>query len=62
MVCGGLIISTDNAGVARARHEMESALADWLIDSQDPLLSPGKRLPGPSRSRIMGWLCGPEID
>ena len=25
---------------AAARHEMESALIDWLIDSQDPLLKP----------------------
>jgi arylsulfatase A-like enzyme len=32
----------DDAGAVRARHEMESALADWLIDSQDPLLAPIK--------------------
>jgi arylsulfatase len=32
----------DDAGAAKPRHEMESALADWLIDSADPLLSPTK--------------------
>jgi arylsulfatase len=32
----------DDAGAAKARHEMEAALADWLIDSQDPLLAPIK--------------------
>jgi arylsulfatase A-like enzyme len=32
----------DDAGAATARHEMESALADWLIDSADPLLAPVK--------------------
>jgi arylsulfatase A-like enzyme len=32
----------DDAGAAKARHEMESALADWLIDTQDPLLAPEK--------------------
>jgi arylsulfatase A-like enzyme len=30
----------DDAGAAKARHEMESELADWLIDSSDPLLAP----------------------
>jgi arylsulfatase A-like enzyme len=32
----------DDAGAAKARHEMEAGLADWLIDSQDPLLAPVK--------------------
>jgi arylsulfatase len=31
-----------DAGGAKARHEMESALADWLIDTADPLLAPIK--------------------
>jgi len=30
----------DDPGAVRARHEMESALADWLIDSNDPSLKP----------------------
>jgi arylsulfatase A-like enzyme len=30
----------DDPGAAKPRHEMESELADWLIDSQDPLLAP----------------------
>jgi arylsulfatase A-like enzyme len=30
----------DDPAAAGARHEMESALADWLIDSQDPSLKP----------------------
>jgi arylsulfatase A-like enzyme len=30
----------DDTAAATARHEMESALADWLIDSHDPLLKP----------------------
>jgi arylsulfatase A-like enzyme len=32
----------DDAGAAKMRHEMESELADWLIDSVDPLLAPVK--------------------
>jgi len=31
-----------DAGAAKARHEMESGLTNWLIDSQDPLLAPVK--------------------
>jgi len=30
----------DDPGAAKARHEMESALTDWLIDTEDPLLAP----------------------
>jgi arylsulfatase A-like enzyme len=32
----------DDAGAARTRHEMESALTTWLNDSQDPLRAPAK--------------------
>ena len=30
----------DDPGAVSARHEMETALADWLIDSNDPSLKP----------------------
>lgn len=30
----------DDPGAAKARQEMQAALADWLINSQDPLLKP----------------------
>ncbi len=30
----------DDPGAAQARHAIEVALTDWLIDSQDPLLKP----------------------
>jgi len=32
----------DDAGAVKARHEMKSALTDWLINTQDPLLAPAK--------------------
>ena len=32
----------DDPAASKARHEMEQMLADWLIDSQDPLLAPIK--------------------